>query len=516
MLASLAISLVATLQPPATAWTIAGSDAGGGAGIQADLKTFESLGVHGCSAITALTAQNSREVRMVEYPSRAFLRTTLEALRDDLPAAAIKLGMLGSKDVIDEVAAFLANESNSCRNVAVVCDPVMVTTSGSRLLDDGATDSLVRTIFPRCAIVTPNLPEAEALLGGKALRTPADVEAAAAELLKLGCDAVLIKGGHATSIDEATAQDFFVDGTSGFKCWLSSHRLDTPNTHGTGCTLSSAIAALLARGLPLLDAVVLAKAYVTKGIASSTQLGAGPGPVQHTGWPQSADAMPWISASAVDGASPPRFARCDVDEMSCVLPVVDTVELVKEVVAGGAAHVQLRLKGMEPQEVKAAVEAAMAACTAHGARLWVNDHWEVAMAAGAYGVHVGQEDLEAMGLPAVRKLAESGLHLGISTHSYAELATALGVRPSYISLGPVYATQSKDVSRWEPQGLERVRHWRQLLPDDTPLVAIGGISLERAPGVLASGAQGIAVIGAITKATDRSAALAAWTTPWAN
>ena len=152
-------------------------------GIQADLKTFVSLGVHGCSAITALTAQNSREVRMVEYPSRAFLRTTLEALRDDLPAAAIKLGMLGSKDVIDEVAAFLANESNSCRNVAVVCDPVMVTTSGSRLLDDGATDSLVRTIFPRCAIVTPNLPEAEALLGGKALRTPADVEAAAAELL---------------------------------------------------------------------------------------------------------------------------------------------------------------------------------------------------------------------------------------------------------------------------------------------------------------------------------------------
>ena len=269
MLASLAISLVATPQPPATAWTIAGSDAGGGAGIQADLKTFESLGVHGCSAITALTAQNSREVRMVEYPSRAFLRTTLEALRDDLPAAAIKLGMLGSKDVIDEVAAFLANESNSCRNVAVVCDPVMVTTSGSRLLDEGATDSLVRTIFPRCAIVTPNLPEAEALLGGKALRTPADVEAAATELLKLGCDAVLIKGGHATSIDKATAQDFFVDGTSGFKCWLSSHRLDTPNTHGTGCTLSSAIAALLARGLPLLDAVVLAKAYVTKGIAVS-------------------------------------------------------------------------------------------------------------------------------------------------------------------------------------------------------------------------------------------------------
>lgn len=264
----------------------------------------------------------------------------------------------------------------------------------------------------------------------------------------------------------------------------------------------------------LLDAVVLAKAYVSNGIAHAKQLGSGPGPVAHTGWPTSADAMPWISASAAAGAAPPTFARCEAGEMACVLPVVDTAELVAEVVSLGARHVQLRVKDATPDSLAAAVAQAQAACVAHGARLWVNDHWRAAVAAGAYGVHVGQEDLAAMSDADRHALASSGLRLGISTHSYAELATALGVRPSYISLGPIYATTSKDVSRWEPQGLQRLEHWRALVSPATPLVAIGGISLERAPDVLRAGADGIAVIGAITKASDRRAAVDAWSALW--
>lgn len=514
LLPCVAANTPAPASAPAVAWSIAGSDAGGGAGIQADLKTFESLGVHGCCAITALTAQNSHEVRMVEYPSSAFLRTTLEALRDDIAANAVKLGMLGSKETINQVAAFLAED---CCATAVVCDPVMVTTSGARLLDEDASASLIRDIFPRCTLVTPNIPEAEALLGGPPLTSPAAIEAAAEQLLKRGCRAVLIKGGHSSG-DEApaarVAQDYFADGPSGFRCWLTSPRLATWNTHGTGCTLSSAIAALMARGLPLLDAIVLAKAYVTNGIMHSMQIGSGPGPVAHTGWPQSPDAMPWISPTAKDGASRPEFARCAPDEMRCVLPVVDSAELVEELAAGGAEHVQLRLKGVDPSEVQTIVNDAQKACKAHGTRLWVNDHWKAALAAGAYGVHVGQEDLESMGLKAVHELAEGGLRLGVSTHSYAELATALAVRPSYISLGPVYETQSKDVSRWEPQGLQRVQHWRQLVPESMPLIAIGGISLTRAPGVIQAGADGIAAIGAITKSSDRAATLAKWNSVW--
>ena len=160
----------ATISTPPIAWTIAGSDAGGGAGIQADLAAFRALGVHGCSAITALTAQNSVEVRMVEYPSIEMLRTTLAALRDDLPAGAIKIGMTGREWVIREVADFLTSYKGP-----VVCDPVMVSTSGRRLLDADASAALISKLFPRCALITPNLPEAEALLGRK-LRTPAEGE----------------------------------------------------------------------------------------------------------------------------------------------------------------------------------------------------------------------------------------------------------------------------------------------------------------------------------------------------
>ena len=523
----------ATISTPPIAWTIAGSDAGGGAGIQADLAAFRALGVHGCSAITALTAQNSVEVRMVEYPSIEMLRTTLAALRDDLPAGAIKIGMTGREWVISEVADFLTSYKGP-----VVCDPVMVSTSGRRLLDADASAALISKLFPRCALITPNLPEAEALLGRR-LRTPAEVEEAAAALLGMGCGAVLIKGGHmheaevcssGTGLGDrggeggsggegsggeasgALAQDYYSDGAT--HCWLSSARLPTRHTHGTGCTLAAATAALLARGLPMLDALVLGKAYVTQGIAAAGPLGAGPGPVAHTGWPSQSEAMPWLSTSAHLGAHPPRFVPCEPSELRGVLPVVESVALVAEVVAAGARHVQLRLKDLSEAEIGVAVAAAQAVCAQHGARLWVNDHWRAAVAHGAYGVHVGQEDLAAMGAPSVAALAASGLRLGVSTHSYAELATALGVRPSYISLGPIYATASKDVSKWGEQGLERIASWRRLVPAHVPLIAIGGISIERAPGVLAAGAEGIAVISAITKATDRAAAVREWQALW--
>lgn len=255
-----------------TAWTIAGSDSGGGAGLQADLLTFHDLGVHGCTVPTALTAQSSVEVRRVEHASVEMLRATLSTLHDDLPADAIKVGMCGTRQAIAEVAAHLAS---AAAGVDVVCDPVMVSSSGARLLDEDATAALVNELLPRCRLATPNLHEAEALLG-RPLRTPADVEEGASELLATtGCAAVLVKGGHTAEADggadgrSVVAQDFFTDGE--LRRWLSTWRLPASNTHGTGCTLSSAIAALLARGLPLLDAVTLGKAYVTQGIASASQ-----------------------------------------------------------------------------------------------------------------------------------------------------------------------------------------------------------------------------------------------------
>ena len=197
---------------------------------------------------------------MVEYSSVEMLRATLGALSDDLPASAVKLGMLGTETVMNEVADALEKFDGP-----VVCDPVMISTSGRKLIDDGAQQVLKTRIFPRATIVTPNLHEAEALLGRK-LECPADVEAGAAELLATGCGSVLIKGGHSVKGDDDEAsQDYWTDGKSG-SWWLSTPRVPTMHTHGTGCTLSSAIATAMAHGYGALDAVVIGKAYVTQGI----------------------------------------------------------------------------------------------------------------------------------------------------------------------------------------------------------------------------------------------------------
>jgi hydroxymethylpyrimidine kinase / phosphomethylpyrimidine kinase / thiamine-phosphate diphosphorylase len=383
---SAAAAVAATTARP-IAWTIAGSDSGGGAGIQADLLTMHDLGAHGCSVITALTAQSSTGVTHVETASTESIVATVKALNEDLPARAIKLGMLGTEVVVTAVASYLATYDGP-----VVCDPVMVSTSGSKLMQPAAQAQLVSAIFPRSALITPNKLEAEALLG-RTLHSADDVVAGAAELLATGAKAVLIKGGH---LDEAstTAQDYYTDGTNSF--WLSALRSPSANTHGTGCTLSSAIAACIAQGYTVPDSVTVAKAYVTAGIASAAQLGAGPGPVAHTGWPHSGAAMPWLTVTAAEGsqqqrecAAMPRSHR-DWD----VYPVVDTAEWVQRVVQAGVKDVQLRVKGMSTAAVETEVAAAQAACAAAGARLWVNDYWRAAIKCGAYGVHVGQEDLQ--------------------------------------------------------------------------------------------------------------------------
>ncbi|KAG5192649.1 thiamine monophosphate synthase [Tribonema minus] len=490
--------------PPAIAWTIAGSDSGGGAGIQADLLAMHNLGAHGCSVITAMTAQNSKGVTKVEYASCEMIKASLEALACDLPAGAIKLGMLGTEEVMAEVASFLGTYEGP-----VVCDPVMISTSGSSLMDPAAKAKLTAAIFPRSTIITPNKLEAEALLG-RELRSARDVERAARDLLSTGVRSVLIKGGHHDE-SGALAQDFWTDGERAL--WLSSPRARHADTHGTGCTLSAAIAACLAQGYDACDAVTIGKAYVTAGIGAARRLGAGPGPVAHTGWPAQHAAMPWLTETAEQGHDRPELPPCHRDWG--LYPVVDSAEWVGRLVGMGVRDVQLRVKGMSGGALEGEIARAQELSAAAGARLWVNDFWREAVACGAYGVHMGQEDLQEQGPFEVGfALAAAGTRLGISTHSYAELARALAVRPSYISLGPVFATASKDV-QFAPRGAEEVRRWRNLIPPHVPLIAIGGITLERAPGVLAAGAEGIAVIAAVTKAPDVASAVAEWAALWA-
>lgn len=258
----------------AIALTIAGSDSGGGAGIQADLKTFSALGVYGASVITAVTAQNTRAVSAVAGVSPALIRAQIEAVFADLPPQAVKTGMLGDSATICAVADGLAAVAAL---PPLVIDPVMVAKSGDKLLADTAIATLRKRLIPLAMLLTPNLPEAGELLG-RPVVTRDEMPQAAADLLALGCRAVLLKGGH---LADGHSDDLLLtaDGTT----WLTAARHPTQNTHGTGCTLSAAITAGLAKGLPLDAAVREAKDYINAAITAADRLhiGHGHGPLHH-------------------------------------------------------------------------------------------------------------------------------------------------------------------------------------------------------------------------------------------
>jgi hydroxymethylpyrimidine/phosphomethylpyrimidine kinase len=256
------------------ALTIAGSDSSGGAGIQADLKSFAALGVYGASVVTALTAQNTRGVAAIHPVSADFVTAQIDAVFGDLDVRAVKIGMVAEFSVIQAIAAGL--ERWSPRHV--VLDPVMIATSGDRLLAVEAVEGLRRKLIPRANLVTPNLPEAAALLDEPIAIDEATIEDQGERLLTLGCPAVLIKGGHGQGEDST---DYLM--TAGRIVVLAARRIATKNTHGTGCSLSAAIAAGLAKGEDMETAVRNAKAFVSAAIAAADGLGIGHGhgPIHH-------------------------------------------------------------------------------------------------------------------------------------------------------------------------------------------------------------------------------------------
>jgi hydroxymethylpyrimidine/phosphomethylpyrimidine kinase len=259
----------------ANALTIAGADSGGGAGIQADLKTFSALGVYGASVITALTAQNTRAIRAIHEVPPAFIAAQIDAVFEDIRIDAVKIGMLGSLDAIDAVAAGIERY----RPQRVVLDPVMAATTGARLLPAAAVERLRMRLLPLATVLTPNAPEAAELLAQPPITSNEDeMIATCKRLLTLGPRFVLLKGGHLAG---AESVDILTDGKQTLH--FTTPRIQTRNTHGTGCTLSSAIAAYLARGLGVPEAVAMAKNYLTEALkaADALSVGSGNGPVHH-------------------------------------------------------------------------------------------------------------------------------------------------------------------------------------------------------------------------------------------
>ena len=257
-------------KPMRTALSIAGSDSSGGAGIQADIKTMSANGVYAMTACTALTAQNTTGVTSILDSTPAFLSAQLDAVFTDIFPDAVKIGMVSSAELISVIAQKL--RQYGARHIVV--DPVMVATSGSRLLREDAVEALKTELLPLAEVATPNIPEAE-ILADMPIRTPADMEAAARKISEqYGC-AVLCKGGH----DLNDANDLLWKDGAGY--WFNGRRINNPNTHGTGCTLSSAIAANLAKGMALEDAVRRAKEYISGALAAMLDLGHGRGPMNH-------------------------------------------------------------------------------------------------------------------------------------------------------------------------------------------------------------------------------------------
>ncbi|MBW3525139.1 bifunctional hydroxymethylpyrimidine kinase/phosphomethylpyrimidine kinase [Shewanella sp. NKUCC05_KAH] len=602
---------------PAFVWTIAGSDSGGGAGIQADLATIQDLGCHGCSVITTVTAQSSVAVTLVEPVSAAMLMAQLTTLLSDLPPKAIKIGLLADQTQVALLADWIVSFKIHYPSVPVIVDPVMVASCGDALAADNCQDikSTAKSALDfnpfkgLIELITPNVLELGRL-------THSDVStkaqfAAAAQALSQSLDcSVLAKGGdvsfgstdilddthaqtqaniHVSTLDSngwnfELAEDYLVchqvrassELHQNGRFWLASPRVNTRHNHGSGCTLSSAIAAVLAQGFVLQDAVVVAKAYVSQGLSSAIGLGQGPGPLARTGWPNDLSRYAKINLcdgnfishhlnqhldvrsdlvatvlSATDQATaqvrivstPPQnilshgFKVLDAD--LGVYPVVSDLIMLESLLVAGVKTVQLRIKTdtsgstaaglagyqrdksalgksesgkfeLVGSELEAKIQTAIALGKHFNAQLFINDHWQLAIKYHAFGVHLGQEDLAVTDLAAIQA---AGLALGLSSHSYFELLLAHQYSPSYIALGHIFPTTTKQMPS-APQGLAKLKHYVALLQDHYPLVAIGGIDLDNLSKVKATGVGNIAVVRAITKAKDPLAAFAELSQAW--
>lgn len=506
-------------------WTIAGSDSGGGAGIQADLATIQDLGCHGCSAITCLTAQNSVSVNLVEPVSEVMLVAQLDLLLTDLPPLAIKIGLLANQEQVNLLAEWLNTslrefQKANAVDVSVILDPVMVASCGARFAADkrGANQLDFRPLKGLLTLITPNSAELS-VLSGRRLKDLSDCQLAAKELTEIFECNVLAKGGDQGAAWQAeTAKDIFVcvqaPGSSVIhqqsSFLLSSPRVDSSNNHGSGCTLSSAIASVMACGFVLHDAIVVAKAYVTEGIKQSYRPGKGPGPLARTGWPDDLNGFAHISSLDGSASLPDDLNFKVLDDRLGVYPVVTELSMLQILLDAGAKTIQLRIKRPDDPELEAKIITAIQLGRDYQAKVFINDHWQLAVKHQAFGVHLGQEDLYDADLP---QIAQSGLALGVSSHSYFELLLASQFNPSYIALGHIFPTTTK-VMPSLPQGLNKLKHYVDLLKGHYPTVAIGGIDLNRLSAVKKSNVDDIAVVRAVTEADDPAVAFETLVAAW--
>ncbi|PKG85063.1 thiamine phosphate synthase [Colwellia sp. 75C3] len=495
-------------------WTISGSDCSGGGGIAADIKTGHSLGVEVCHLITANTVQNSQKLLSVNTISVDILQQQAAILIDDKPPSVIKIGLVANVEQVLWLAQLLEQYKQFMPNLISVYDPVGQASVGGSF--STITLEQLTPLLQQVDVITPNLMEAKSLAK---LTDETDVEVLAKRIFKdFAINSIIVKGGHNQG-DEKYSTDYCYhqlnqlngkqdnqDKTqTAISYQLSAKRVESHYSHGGGCSFATALSAFFAQGYLVRDAFTLAKAFISEGLKASKQVSQSfghqyYGAFEQQGWPRNAKFFPNISRQY---QNLPAFNALNLAGKKLGLyPVIDSLYWLKRLLPLGLEIIQLRVKNLSENELEQVIMKAVELAKDYGTRLFINDYWQLAIKHGAYGVHIGQEDLQDADLTAIQ---QSGMRLGISTHGCYEFLLAQQLQPSYLAIGAIFPTKTKDMTG-QIQGLDNLRQVLALRPENNelqiPVVAIGGISLERATEVVETGVESIAVVTAITEAED--------------
>ena len=502
-------------------WCIGGVDSSGGAGVTRDAITLADLNVHACVLTTQLTVQSNQQLLSKENMSASALNQQWQVLYEDTPPRAIKIGAIAN----DEQALLLCARIQSLINSRpfVIWDPVLSSSSGGVLsaLSESVIDELLNTVD----LVTPNIVEL-AWLSNLPVNDDTSLASAINRLIGKGAKSVYVKGGHAEW--QTQVYDTFV--CASHTLHFSQPIINNGKLRGTGCMLASAIAAFIVNDYCIEDALTLANAYVCEVRRNTlcepdTNSAEIPNPSvslptyfpRTNGFPTHSESFPKVSfhqGSAVfydkdlsletssNSGLPSESTQSKIAHFPTlthtnlgIYPVVDSVQWIARLWPTRVKIIQLRVKEGSQQDIRQQIKDAIELVEHTNCQLFINDYWELAIELGAYGVHLGQEDIDTADLNAIRN---AGLRLGISTHGFAEIQRVRALNPSYIALGHIFPTNTKDMPS-QPQGVERLAKYVKLC-EGIPTVAIGGIDLLRIGDVAKTGVNGIAVVSAITHA----------------
>jgi hydroxymethylpyrimidine kinase/phosphomethylpyrimidine kinase/thiamine-phosphate diphosphorylase len=509
-------------------WTISGSDCSGGAGIAADIKTGHGLGVEVCHLITANTVQNSSKLISVNPIPIDILQQQFEVLIADKSPSVIKIGLVANVEQVVWLRQIVIHAKQDNKNLVVVYDPVGQASVGGSF--SAITLVQLTPLLREVDVITPNIMEAKSLasyddstaISDDNYAVTAGVETLAKKIYHdFAITSIIVKGGHSDN-EDGLSSDFCYHQLNQLsdekqdnqeklhqviRYQLSSPRIATHYSHGGGCSFATALASFLALGYLVRDAFTLTKAFINQGLSATAELST---KQQHSYY--GAFEQPTVAMKASDF---PRvvddlslqyhdltaFASLDLQgEKLALYPVIDSLYWLKRLLPLGLKIIQLRVKNLAPDELEQAVIEAVELAKDYDTRLFINDYWQLAIKHGAYGVHIGQEDLQDADLTAIQK---AGVRLGISTHGCYEFLLAQQLQPSYLAIGAIFPTKTKDMTG-QIQGLDNLKQVLSLRPENKalqiPVVAIGGITLERADKVLATGVDSIAVVTAITEA----------------